>query len=414
MNSNFKHKTNCRICQQSNLVKILDLGLTPLANAFLEKEDLGRPEPRFPLALYFCQNCKLLQLLDVVNPEILFRHYYYLTSTSKPLAEHFIQLANDLVKRFAIAKNDLVVEIGGNDAVLLESIKDRARVLNIEPAENIARLSREKRVETIEQFFTRDLAKKILTEHGPAKVIIASNVFAHIDDLENVLAGAEILMDRNGVFVIEVHWLANLLGLVDIGGFDQIYHEHLSYFSLMSLQALAKKMAFKIFDVRPIPIHGRSLQVYFGKDHQPLSSVNEFLKQEEELGLDKTETYLDFAKKVEENKKDFKNLILELRKENKKIAGYGAPAKGNTLLNYFDINDKILDFIIDDSPLKQGCYTPGTHIPIFSRDKLLEEKIDYLLLLAWNYAESIFKKEQKLRERGVKFIVPVPKAKIIV
>ena len=413
MKKDFIHKTTCRICISSDLVKILDLGEMPLANAFLKKEDLDRPEVKFPLVVYFCNNCGLLQLLDVVNQEILFRHYYYLTSTSKPLADHFVKLGKNLVDRFIKSKNDLIVEIGGNDAVLLNSIKDNCRVLNIEPARNIAKISRERGVDTIEEFFSEELAEEIFKKYGPAKVITANNVIAHIDNLKDVMEGVKILIGNEGVFIFEVHWVGNLMGLVGIGGFDQIYHEHLSYFSLSALEKLINQFSLKIFDVKLIPVHGQSLQVYVGKNYEVSESTNEILEQEKRLGLDKIETYVNFAEKVEKNKKELRNLLLKLKKENKEIVGYGAAAKGNTLLNYFQINNKILDFIVDDSPLKQALYTPGAHIPIFSPDKLKESQPDYLLLLAWNYAESILKKEQKLRNEGVKFIIPVPKVKII-
>jgi len=413
MKESFIHKTTCRICKSSDLVRILDLGEMPLANAFLKKEDLDKPETKFPLAVYFCKSCGLLQLLDVVNPEILFRHYYYLTSTSKPLADHFVELGKNLVDRFVESKNDLVLEIGGNDAVLLDSVKNRCQVLNIEPARNIAKISREKGIDTIDEFFSLELAKRILKEYGFAKVITASNVIAHIDDLDDVFEGVKILIGTKGVFVFEVHWVGNLMGLVDIGGFDQIYHEHLSYFSLSALKKLVNQFGLEIFDVKLIPVHGQSLQVYISKNYEVSESVNKFLEKEKSLGLDKIETYVNFAEKVEKNKKELRNLLSKLKKENKKIVGYGAAAKGNTLLNYFQIDNKILDFIVDDSPLKQGLYTPGTHIPIFSPDRLKENRPDYLLLLAWNYAESILKKEQKLRNNGVKFIIPVPKVKIV-
>lgn len=413
MRETFIHKTECRVCGKSKLVKILDLGKMPLANSFLNKKDLGKPEQKFPLTVYFCKNCGLLQLLDVVNPEILFGHYYYLTSTSKPLSDHFIKLGAKLMKKFIKSKNDLVIDIGGNDAVLLDSIKNDCRVLNIEPAKNIAKISKKKGVDTINEFFGAELAERILKKYGPAKTITASNVFAHIDDLDDLLKSVKILLDKKGVFIVEVHWVGNLIGLSGSGGFDQIYHEHLSYFSLATLEKLVNRFRLKIFDVGLIPIHGKSLRVYIGRNRKVSKRVGRFLQKEKNLGLNKSQTYLNFSKKVEKNRNRLKDLFLKLRKENKKIVGYGAPAKGNTLLNYFQINDKILDFIVDDSPLKQGRYTPGTHIPIFSRDKLLKTRIDYFLLLAWNYAESILKKEQKLINQGVRFIIPVPGLKII-
>lgn len=413
MAEDFIHKNNCRVCKGNNLIKILDLGTMPLANNLLREDDLKKSEPKFPLAVYFCKDCNLLQLLDLVNPEILFKHYFYQTSTSRPLAEHFVELGNNLADRFIDKKDDLFIDIGGNDAVLLDNIKNRCRVLNIEPARNIAEISKNKGVETVCEFFNKGVAEKIREKYGLAKVVTATNVFAHIDDLESVLKGIEILIGDKGVFVFEVHWAANLLGLAGIGGFDQIYHEHLSYFSLLAVEKLINRFNLKIFDIKTVPIHGQSLQVYVGKNNVSLESVKEFLEKERKMGLDNLETYLNFSKEVEKNKKELSDLLLRLKKENKKIVGYGAPGKGTTLLNYFQIGKEILDFIIDDSPLKQGNYVPGVRIPIAAREKLEECRPDYLLLLAWNYEESILQKEQKLRKEGVKFIIPVPKVKII-
>lgn len=385
----------------------------PLSNAFLKKEELDKPEKKFPLVVYFCKNCGLLQLMDIVNPELLFRQYYYLTSTSLPLAEHFIEMGKKILDRFVKSSNDLVVDVGGNDVVMLSSIKDKCRVLNVEPSTNIAKISKNKGVETINDFFNKKTAEKILKEKGFAKVITASNVFAHIDNLEETIEGVKLLMEEKGIFIIEVHWVANLLGLVGIGGFDQIYHEHLSYFSLSALKVLFNRFDLNIFDVKLIPIHGQSLQIYVKKNGNSSRAVQEILEKEKELTLDQEQTYFDFAKRVRQNREKLLNILLNLKKENKKIVGYGAPAKGNILLNYCNIDNKILDFIIDDSLLKQGLYTPGTHIPIYSSSKLKDEQPDYLLLLAWNYTESILQKEQKLRDLGVKFIIPVSKVKIV-
>lgn len=413
MTENYIHKNNCRVCAKKDLVKILDLGEMPLANDFLKEGDLFKTELKFPLTIYFCKNCYLLQLLDVVNPEILFKHYYYQTSTSRPLADHFIELGNGLVDRFIEKKDDLFIDIGGNDAVLLGNIKDKCRVLNIEPAENIAKISKGKGVETVCEFFSEALAEKIRKNYGQAKVVTASNVIAQNDDLDGFFKGIEILIGDKGVFVFEAHWVANLLGLSEIGGFDQIYHEHLSYFSFLAIEKLIKKFNLKIFDVKIIPIHGQSLQVYISRNREPLESVEDFLRKEKELGLDKLETYLKFAENVDTNRRELTNLLFKIKKENKKVVGYGAPGKGTTLLNYFQIDGKILDFIIDDSLLKQGTYIPGVRIPILAREKLEKYKPDYLLLLAWNYADSILKKEQELKNKGIKFIIPVPKVIII-
>ena len=390
-------------------MKVLDLGKMPLSNGFLKENDLNKPEKKFPLIVYFCRNCGLLQLLDIVKPELLFGNYYYLTSASKPLADHFMKFGKILAKGFIRSKDDLAIDIGGNDAVLSGSIKNRCRVLNIEPARNIAKISRKNGIETINEFFSEKLAKDISKKYGPARIITASNVFAHVDNLEDFIKGVKILIGEKGIFAIEVHWVANLLGLAGTGGFDQIYHEHLCYFSLSALEKLFNKFGLKIFGVELIPIHGISLRVYAGRNYKAAGSVRALLKKEKELGLDKTKTYLDFAKRVVKNRDRLRSQLKALRRgsgQAKKIVGYGAPAKGNILLNYCGIDNKILDFIVEDSPLKQGLYTPGTHIKIYPAERLKDNPPDYILLLAWNYADAIIKKEAALLKRGVKFINP--------
>lgn len=410
MNENFIHSEKCHSCSQSDFVKVLDLGVMPLANSFLKEEELANAEQKFPLVAYFCNNCGLLQLLDIVDPEILFREYSYLTSASRPLVDHFEKSGNNLVSRFVNSKDDLVVEIGGNDAVLLDAIKGRCRVLNIEPARNVAEISKGKGVETISEFFNKELAEKIVKEYGNAKIIIANNVMAHTAEIKSVFDGAKTLIGDDGAFVFEVHWVGNLLGE---GGFDQIYHEHIFYHSLFALNNLVKQFGLNIFDVELIPIHGQSMRVYVGKNKPIENSVSEFLKKEEQMALDKAETFLKFSDKVENTKNQLVSLLKELKSQNKKVVGYGAPAKGNTLLNYFEITPDLIDYVIDTTPLKQGMYTPGTHIPIHSPEKMKEEIPDYILLLAWNYADAIIKKEKDLADKGVKFIVPVPFVRVI-
>lgn len=410
MNQDYIHSTTCRICGGSNLTQILDLGQMPPANSFLKKEDLGKEEKKFPLAVHFCNTCSLLQLLHVVNPEIIFRNYDYLTSASKPLVTHFTNAARSHVKKFITDPHDVVVEIGGNDGVLLESIKDTCKVLNIEPARNIVELSRARGVETINDFFTSELAKQIVEKYGHAKMVIANNVMAHIDDIRGVFQGVKTLIGNEGVFIFEVHWVGNLIGE---GGFDQIYHEHLCYHSLTALTHLVAQFGLNIFDMEIIPIHGQSMRVYIGACREATPAVAEFLKKEKELGLDTVKPFLAFSEKVEKNKVALITLLQNLKKEGKKIAGYGAPAKGNTMLNYFGIDASILDFLTDTTPLKQGAYSPGMHIPVVSPTKIAEEWPDYMLLLAWNYADAIIQKEAEYREHGGKFIVPVPELRVV-
>lgn len=412
MKENFIHKTECRICSHSNLAKILDLGEMPLANAFLKEDELQNEESLFPLVVYFCENCSLLQLLDVVHPEILFGHYDYCTSASKPLAEHFSQSGERLAKRFIKSKDDLAIEIGGNDGVLLSAIQDICRVLNIEPAQNIAEISRQKGIETINNFFNNALAEAIVEERGRARLIVANNVMAHIDGLKDVFAGVEQLLEEDGAFVFEAHWVGNLIG---DGGFDQIYHEHLCYFSLHALVFLAEQFELEIFDVELVPIHGQSMRVYVGKktNVNKTEAVDAFLEKEEGLGLLNEEAFLTFSEKVKNNSEELRNLLIRLKNDGKKVVGYGAPAKGNTLLNYYQIDEKLIDCIVDTTPLKQGLYTPGSRIPVYHPDRLKDIRPDYLLLLAWNYADAIIANEKEFSERGGKFIVPVPDVRII-
>ncbi len=413
------HRTTCRICDSTNLEEVLDLGTVPNANSFLELGLLDT-EKSYPLKVYFCNDCKLLQLLDVVDSHALWDDYCYLTSASKPLADHFIDLGNELVGRYIQTPDDLVVEIGGNDAVMLEHIKDVCRVVNVEPAPAIARLSRKKKVGTYETYFTSKLAEKIRKDQGPAKVIVAANVLAHIDDIKDVFRGIELLLAKGGVLIMENHWVQNLIGE---GGWDQIYHEHVNYYSFHSLFKLVTQFNLKITDVEFIPIHGQSMRMTVepGKITGDIEDggldatwgLHELLfLKERRLGLHKVETFKEFAKKVEKNKLELRVTLEAIKQAGKTVVGYGAPAKANTLINYCDIG-KYIDFIIDTTPFKQGRYMPGSHIPIFPPDQMTKTPVDFILLLAWNYADAIIKKEEAFKKAGGHFIIPVPQVVIL-
>jgi C-methyltransferase C-terminal domain/Putative zinc binding domain/Methyltransferase domain len=404
------HKTTCRVCEGSDLVQVLDLGSTPPANAYLRKEDLEKPEKSFPLALYFCRTCSLAQLLDVVNPELLFKDYYFMTSFSAPLLMHFKKYADEVIAPLVTSPNDLVVDIGGNDGVLLSFVKDYARVLNVDPADNLAHLSEEKGVPFYSAFFTSETADDILAKYGEAKVVVANNVFAHTDPLRDVFKGVAKLIGDEGTFIFEVHWQKNLF---DEGCFDQIYHEHLCFHSLHALRHLVECAGMKIFDVHIVPTQGQSLRVFVAKNRVPTSNVERILAEERAFGLINESTHHAFAQKVEENKKNLLSLLHELKAAGKKIVGYGASAKSGTLLNYYGIGPDILDYLTDTTPTKQGMYSPGMRIPIVSPERLLTDTPDYILLLAWNFKEAILEKEKNLIEQGVKFIVAVPEVEII-
>ncbi len=403
-------KSICRICGAEDFAKILDLGKMPPANSFLDKKELSRPEGKFPLVVYFCKNCGLLQLRDIVHPKFLYTHYDYMSSASKPLADYLENLGLELSAKFIKSKKDLVIDIGGNDGTLLGAIKNRCRVLDIEPAKRIAKLARTVGIETINEFFSEKLADWILKKYGPASVVAANNVIAHIDDLADLFNGVKLLIGESGVFSFDVHWVGNLIG---DGGFDQIYHEHLCYFSLSVLNGFVEKVGLRIFDVELTTMHGASLRVFVAKARPVQESVGLIIAKEKKLGLTKLATYLAFAKRVRQNQKELRTLLLGLKKTGKTIAGYGAPAKGNTLFNFCDIDSRIVDYIVDTTSLKQGLYTPGGHIPVLHPDEFHKRKPDYAVLLAWNYADMILEKEKKFRQNGGKFIIPVPKPRIV-
>lgn len=406
----YTHNTTCRICGGADLVKVLDLGSTPLANAYLRKEDLAKPEKSFPLVLYFCRTCSLAQLLDVVDPEILFRGYHFLTGASSPSVAHFQQYAEQAILPLITSAKDLVIDIGGNDGILLRAVKDFARVLNVDPADNLAPLSELYGVPFYPAFFTSSIADDIIKKYGKAKVVVANNVFAHTDPIRDVFTGVAKLIGEDGTFILEVHWAKHL---VESGAFDQIYHEHLCFHSLHALKHLVEASGMQIYDVEVVPEQGQSLRVYVAKHRKPTKNVARILSEEKRAGLTNESTHHAFAQKVESNKTKVLALLRSLKAAGKRIVGYGAPAKGNTLLNYYGIDSDILDYLTDTTTLKQELYSPGQHIPIVSPERLISDTPDYILLLAWNFMDAILEKEQPLRDKGVKFIITVPEVTIV-
>lgn len=408
---NYRRKL-CRICNSTDFIKIIDLKNQPLANAFLSKKDFNF-EKKYPLKVYFCKNCHLVQLLDVVSPDTLFGDYVYVSSTSPSFVSHFESYAEDLSRHFGI-KGELAVDLGSNDGILLKPLKNLgAIVLGIDPAKEIAKKATKEGIETWPDFFSPVLAEKILKKKGRAKVITANNTFAHIDDSRGVVEGVRKLLLDDGIFVIEVPYLVDFL---EKQLFDTIYHEHLSYFALEPLIKLMSNSDMNIFDIQRVPSHGGSVRVFIQKKGGPYPispALKELLTKEKKLKLDKVSTYKKFAAKISVNKEKLIRLLKSLKSSGAKIAGYGAPAKGNTLLNYVGINNKILEYIVDDSPYKQGLFTPGTHVPVIDATLFKKDSPDFLIVLAWNYAESIISKCQDFQSRGGKFIIPVPEPKIL-
>jgi hypothetical protein len=409
---NFIHKTTCRVCGSKNVHKFLSLGLTPLANSFLREDQLDQPELYYPLDVYFCSDCYLVQLLDVVSPDVLFKEYAYVTSASKPMQAYFTDLAEDVIQNFKVSKDSLVIDIGSNDGTLLQCFsKFGLRTLGVEPASNIARLAEAKGIQTVNEFFDENCAVNVCEDYGLADIITATNVFAHVDNLRSILRGVNLLLSSNGVLIIEVPYLPNLLSNME---FDTIYHEHLSYFALHSLIYLFQKFGMEIVDVKQVPIHGGSIRVFVQKlPKQQSQNVPKLLLMEREAKLDSLKTYTKFAEKVALVREKLVKLLKTVKNEGSRITGYGATAKGNTLLNYCKIGSDILDYITDTTPFKQGRYTPGMHISIFPEEKFHEDPPDYALLLAWNYADEILQKESGYRKRGGEFILPIPEPRVI-
>ncbi len=404
--------SECRMCKSKDLYKFLDLGEHPPSDAFLKKEQLGLPEPKFPLDVYFCKNCGLVQLGFVVQPELMFnKDYVYVTSVSKTHDKLFGQFAEEVVKRFNVSGR-LVVEMGSNDGTLLKHYKRLGcKVLGVDPS-GAAQLAVKSGIDTINDFFTEAVALKILSEKGKASVITGTNVFAHIHDLDDVMRGASQLLEDDGVLIIESPYLVNLVENLE---FDTIYHEHLSYLAVRPLSVLFERFGMEIMDVKRTMIHGGSIRVFVKKKKGkwPVSpAAKELIELEKKMKLDAPETYKKFAKKVEHLRENLVGLLRKLKADGKKIVGNGAPAKGNTLLNYCKIGTDLVDYIVEINPIKQGLYTPGMHIPVLPLEKIPEDKPDYVLILPWNLKDDIMKQEQRIRKWGGKFIIPVPDPRV--
>lgn len=415
MTNKLVKKTNhCLICGSLKLTKYLSLGTQALANAYVTKQNLLKPEFKTPLDVYFCHQCRLAQLLDIVNRDFLFQNYAYFSSTSPQLHAHFDQYAQEVSKQFPHQVKKLVFEIASNDGLLLKKFKNRgANILGIDPAQNIADFANKQGIETIPKFFTSNIAHDICEEHGKAGIIAANNVLAHTDILHDIILGIKKLLDKDGVFVFEVQYISDLL---QHNEFDNTYHEHICYFSLFPLRYLLNKYDLEIFNVKHIDTQGGSIRVY--ATHKPSiysikNSVKQFLDKEKKQKLNSVNTYLQFGKKPIKIKNGLTKILKDLKRKRKKIAGYGAAAKGNTLLQYCEIGPEIIDYITDNAPSKQGKYTPGMHIPIVSPKQIKQDTPVYILILAWNYAKSIMKQEKWFLDQGGKFIIPIPKPKII-
>lgn len=413
MRSNIVEIKICRICNSKDLADVIDLGNQPIPNGFLRKEALKLNEPRYPLSVVFCENCSLMQLKFLVNPETMFKNYLYIPSSSKTRVEYFKKMADEVIEVGEMKQGDLVIDVGSNDGSLLICFRNLGmKILGIDPAENLVTVAALNGVYTVPGYFNSKLARKVAKKYGRAKAMTATNVIAHIPNLHEVIKGGEILLDTGGIFIMHFPYSYDLL---ENNLFDTIYHEHLSYFSVKSLLSLAKNSDLEIFDIHKSDLDGGSLRVFWKKRKNKKIKVKQevikkIIKDEEEYGLHSITAYKEFEKRIAQLKKETLRQLKELKNKKKTIVGYGAAAKANVLLNYFSIDAKTIDYIVDSTPYKQGLYTPGSHIPIFPEDKIYETNPDYVLIFAWNFSKEIIEKNKKYKG---KFIVVEPKFKII-
>ena len=403
---------HCRSCGGGSLSVFLSLGDMPLSDGLLARSDLERQEPRYPLDVAFCPDCALVQILETVPPERLFgADYPYFSSFTDALLEHSAANVEARVAERRLDGESLVVELASNDGYLLQYYRGHGiPVLGIDPAPGPVAAARARGVDSLQAFFGRDLAVQLAANGRHADVIHANNVLAHVADTNGFVAGIGVLLKQNGVAVIEVPYVREL---IDHGEFDTIYHEHLCYFSVTALNHLFQRHGLSLNRVEPLQIHGGSLRLFVEKREHPQSSVGEYLRAERDAGVDRLEYYTGFSSRVERIRSDLLALLESLKRQGARVAGYGAAAKGTILLNFAGVGGEVLEFVADRNVHKQGRYVPGVRLPIVAPERILEEQPDYLLILPWNFKEEIMEQQAEYRRRGGRFIVPVPEPVVV-
>lgn len=406
--------SGCRFCGSKLEHIFVDLGVSPLVQSFLSSEQLNQMEPFYPLQVFVCDKCFLVQLQEFVAPENIFSDYLYFASYSDTWLAHAKRYTDEMVRRFPISENSLVIEIASNDGYLLQYFAERKiPVLGVEPAANVAQVAAQKGISSVVKFFSSATARELLAEGRCADLLLGNNVLAHVPDINDFVDGMKILLKPQGVVTME---FPHLMQLMEQNQFDTIYHEHFSYFSFLTVQKIFAAHGLTLFDVQELPTHGGSLRIFarHAEDStKPVGPrVTELHAREESAGYARLETYSRFAEQVKETKRKLLEFLINAKRNGKKIAAYGAAAKGNTLLNYCAIRTDFLDYTVDRSPYKQGRFLPGTRIPVYSPDQIKRTQPDYLLILPWNLKDEIIQQNAYIRDWGGQFVVPIPEVTI--
>ena len=405
----------CRFCETPLKHVFVDLGMSPLANSYLKPADLNRMEPFYPLRAYVCAECFLVQLEGFESPENIFSDYAYFSSYSTAWLRHAKTYTDQATERFKLNGKSTVVEIASNDGYLLQYFVEKGiPVLGIEPAVNVAEAAIQKGIPTISRFFGEAFSRELAEAGKQADLIVGNNVLAHVPDLKDFIRGLQILLKPQGVITME---FPHLLRLVEDNQFDTIYHEHFSYFSFLAVERIFRAHGLTIFDVDQLPTHGGSLRIYarHTEDHSKprASTVEVLLAEEEDAGIGTLAYYTRFGERVAAIKHELLEFLIDARQAGKTVAGYGAPAKGNTLLNYCGVRTDLIAYTVDASPHKQGHFLPGTHIPIHHPDQIIITKPDYVLLLPWNLKDEIMERMAAIREWGGRFVLPIPDVQVV-
>lgn len=405
----------CRFCNSDLEYIFADLGMAPLSNSYITKENLNRKENFYPLCAYICEKCFLVQLMEYESPEEIFTDYAYFSSYSKSWLEHAKKYSEEVVEKLHINHNSQIIEIASNDGYLLQFFHEKnIPVLGIEPAKNVASEAEKKGIKTINSFFGKKLALELRNKGIVADLLIGNNVLAHVPDINDFVEGLGILLDSDGYITME---FPHLLQLIKNKQFDTIYHEHFSYFSLNTVNRIFESKGLKIVDVEALETHGGSIRIY-AKHAKSFNSartqnVDIILNEEIDFGLLDSEKYMEFNEDVKKLKRNILEFLIEIKDNNKTIVAYGAPAKGNTLLNYCGIRNDFIDYTVDLSLQKQGLFLPGSHIPIYSPDEIYKTKPDYILILPWNIKDEIILQMKSVKEWGAKFVTLIPEVRVI-